>query len=700
MTLPAALAGTPRLDRWLRFDPGGWAEVFSGKVELGQGIHTALAQIVANTLGVGLDQVRMVAPSTARSPDEGVTSGSLSVQHSGAALRQVCTEARALYLARAADRLVTTARLEVERGVIRAEGRQTSYWELADAVLLDRDATGRPASEARPGRGAPRLDLPDKVFGRPRFIHDLRLPGMLHGRMVRLPSPGALLLEVDAAAVGAREDVVAVVRDGSLLGVLAASEAAAEAAASMLAAACRWEVPALLPDADDLTGWLRAQPVETQSVAEGTPPPSHGNQPPIARTLRQRFAKPYLAHASIGPSCALAQWSEKLMVWTHSQGIFNLRRDLALAFALPEAAVVVQHVEGSGCYGHNPADDVAFDAAWLARAAGGAPVRVQWSRADELGCAPFSPAMAVEIEADLDTAGDVLEWRHTIWSNGHGTRPGRGSSPALLGAWALAEPFERQTAVNASRASGGGAERNAAPSYAFPSWRVTNHRVLPMPLRSSAMRSLGALLNVFAAEQMVDQVALAAGQDPLAYRLHWAPDERARAVLSRAAAEAGWGDTLAEGIGRGIGFARYKNTGAYCAVVAEIEAGAEIRARRLTVACDVGLVVDPDGVANQMEGGAIQATSWALKEAVQFDREGVTSLDWEGYPILRFSEVPNVSVHIVASGAPSVGAGEASVGPTAASLANAVASALGVRVRELPLRAERIVAAMDEVGGR
>ena len=698
VTLPVALAGAPRLGQWLRVDPGGWIEVFSGKVEIGQGILTALAQIVATTLGVGLDQVRMVPANTDASPNEGVTSGSLSIQHSGAALRQVAKEARALYLARAAETLASDGALRVERGVIRGEAGQTSYWDLADGALLDREATGTPAAVATGGAGAARIDLADKIFGRPRFIHDLTLPALLHGRMVRLPSPEARLLAVDTAPVEALPDVTAVVRDGSLLGVLARSEGAVEHAAAVLAAACRWDIPASLPDADDLPAWLRAQPAETSLAAEGAPDRPRSNQPPVARTLRHRFDKPYLAHASIGPSCALAQWGERLHVWSHSQAIFNLRRDLALALALPEAAVTVQHVEGAGCYGHNPADDVAFDAAWLARAAGGRPVRVQWSRADELGCAPFGPAMSVEIEADLDAAGEVLDWRHTIWSNGHGTRPGRGSSPALLGAWAMAEPFERQSAVNAPLAAGGGAERNATPSYALPSWRWANHRVLPMPLRSSALRSLGALLNVFAAEQMIDEIAAAAGRDPLAWRILHAGDDRGRTVLERAAAEAGWGSELPEGMGRGIGFARYKNTGAFCAVVAEIEAAAEIRVRRLTVACDVGVAVDADGVANQMEGGAIQATSWVLKEEVRFDRAGVTSLDWDAYPILRFSEVPAVSVHIVPSTAPSLGAGEASVGPTAAAIGNAVAAAIGIRVKQLPLRADRVIAAFDEDG--
>ncbi|MGI4942950.1 MAG: molybdopterin cofactor-binding domain-containing protein, partial [Janthinobacterium lividum] len=690
--------GNPRLGTWLRVRPGGWVEVFSGKVELGQGILTALAQIVAGTLGLDAGQIRMVAAGTRRSPDEGVTSGSLSVQDSGAALRQVCTEARAIYRAAAAARMgVPAETLAIERGVF---GGRLSYWDLADDALLDRDATGLPQAAAGPGPGLARIDLPDKVFGRPRFIHDMLLPGLRHGRMVRPPGPGATLLTVPAAALPGG---VAVVRDGSLLGVVADTEREAEAAATALAAACRWTEPDGLPDAEALPTWLRRQPADTSHLAHGTRT-ADSNQPPVARTVRVEYAKPYLAHASIGPSCAIARWDGErddatLAVWSHTQSIFNLRRDLALALRIEPHRVSVQHVEGSGCYGHNPADDVAFDAAFLARHAGGRPVRVQWSRADELGWTPFSPAMAVAVEADLDAGGGIVDWRHTIWSNGHSTRPGRGTSPALLGAWSLDPPFERQPAINAARALGGGADRNAAPSYDLPSWSVTDHRVLSMPLRASAMRALGALLNVFAAEQMMDRLAGEAGADPLTYRLRHTSDPRARTVIELAARRGDWSAPLPEGMGRGIGYARYKNTSAYCAVVAEIEAAEVIRVRRLVIACDVGIVIDADGVANQMEGGAIQATSWVLKERVRFEAGRVTSTSWDEYPILTFSEAPAVSVHVVPSDAPSTGAGEGSVGPTAAAIANAVTAALGVPVRRMPLSPDHVVAAFDEQPG-
>jgi nicotinate dehydrogenase subunit B len=702
--LQGSLRINRRLSQWLRFAPDGKVDVFSGKVEIGQGILTALAQIAAEELDLRPDRIRMIAASTAYSPNEAVTSGSLSIQESGAALRQACAEARAIYLDAAAAQLdAAVDTLQVADGnIFSADGRSTSYWALADDALLEREASGRASVKCTAyrvvGTASPRLDLPPKIFGQAHFIHDLELPGMLHGRMLRPPSQSATLISVDERDAQACAGVLAVVRDGSLLGVLADTERHADAAIAKLSGRARWRESASLPDEDALSAWLKSQAADTTVVAGGSADPvGDGTLPAVARTIKAAYAKPYLAHASIAPSCALAQFDgRRLEVWTHSQGIFNLRHDLALAFGMEQDAIVVRHVESAGCYGHNGADDAAYDAARLARAAAGRPVRVQWTRADELGWAPFGPAMAVDLEADLDADGAVIGWRHAIWSNGHGTRPGRAATPALLGSWHTAQAFPQPIAVNAPAAAGGGAERNALPLYVFPAPHIVSHRVLAMPLRTSALRALGAFANVFAMESFIDELALATASDPIEFRSRHLQDPRARAVIERAVENSGWRDWQAqEGLGRGIGFARYKNSGAYCAVVAEIEAGAEIRVRRLTIAVDVGLAINPDGVANQIEGGAIQAVSWTLKEAVRFDRTRVTSDSWEAYPILRFSEVPAVTVDIMPSGQPAVGAGEASLGPTAAAIANAVCDALGVRVRTLPITAARIVALLE-----
>jgi CO/xanthine dehydrogenase Mo-binding subunit len=575
---------------------------------------------------------------------------------------------------------------------------RTSYWELGGLGLLDRDATAeappKPAPQRRiAGTAAGRIDIPDKVFGRPRFVQDLALPGALHGRILRPPSPGATLTALDEAEAKAVPGVVAVVRDGSFAGIVAETEVAAAAGLKALAGGAQWQAGEPLPDEAGLAAWVRSQPVETTAINVREPAVPLAT----ARTVARAYMRPYIAHASIAPSCAIAELTgDGLKVWTHSQGIFNLRTELAMVFPLPADKIVVQHAEGAGCYGHNGADDVALEAALLARAVEGRPVRLQWAREDEMAWAPVGACQAIDLEADLDAAGEIVAWRHDVWGNGHVSRPGRGKTPTLHAAWQLDRGFPRNPAVNPPVAAGGGSERNATPLYDFPAWRIANHRLLTMPIRTSSLRTLGAFANVFAIESFMDELAAERGEDPLAFRLRHLTDARARAVLEAAAMSAGWSARRKrEGAGHGLGFARYKNAGAYCAAVADVETDPDLRVRRLVLAVDVGEVINPDGVANQIEGGAIQATSWVLKEAVRFDRERITSDTWETYPILRFSEVPQVEVEILAHPeAKAMGAGEAAHGPVAGAIANAVYDALGVRVRELPLTRERIVAAM------
>ncbi|HYF16544.1 MAG TPA: molybdopterin cofactor-binding domain-containing protein [Ramlibacter sp.] len=707
MRTPAGRSGSlqanPRLSRWIAFGPGGVVRVSAGKVEIGQGILTALAQVVADELHVSVDRVHVGAACTGTHPDEGVTSGSLSVADSGRALRQVGAEVRSLLLAEAARRwTLPVGQLVLDEGRVRsADGRWATYGELAEGGLLERDAAGTdslgPAARRWVGASVPRADLPDKVFGRPRFIHDLAPPGLLHGRVLRPPHPGCRVLAADLDRVRALPGVLAAVQDGLQFGVVAERSVQADRALRELLAVVRFDAPARLPSQQDLPGWLLAAPAEQAVVAEHSAPAAEAS-----RTLRARYSRPFVAHASLAPSCALACWSDgRVQVWSHTQGIYNLRRDLALSFGCADEQVVVQHVEGAGCYGHNGADDVAWDAAWLARQLPGRTVRVLWTRQGEFTEEPLGPAGLVELEAGLDREGRIVEWRQQHWSPGHSNRPGRAATPTLYGSWFTAQAAPVLPAINVPLANGGGAQRNAVPGYDVPRLRVTSHRVLDAPLRSSALRSLGALLNVFATESFMDELAQAAGVDPVAFRLRHLTDERGRRVIERAVARAGWepGRSLGEGRGIGIGYARYKGTGAWCAVVAEVEVGAAVRVRRLVVAADLGLVVNPDGAANQLEGGAIQATSVALKEEVRFTPQGITSTDWESYPILRFSEVPAVHVDLVGSAEPSVGAGEASFGPTVAAIANAVHAALGVRVRDLPLTPERLLAELQAAPG-
>ena len=738
--LPRNLAANPLLSRWIEVRPDGTIEVRIGKVELGQGIVTALAQIAADELGVDLGAIRMM-PAGPDGPDEGITAGSLSIMDSGAALRIVAANVRARFAAVA--------------------GRPDfSYADLAASVPLDVPAD---AGVAVRGRGAfvgwdvPRLDLPDKIFGRPRYIHDLRMPGQWFGRVVRPPSPGARLLSVDLGpdgalvapaetpitttsvgdvgirgaiptgvaspstdgqstgaaapgpvAAGTHTDErpvqvtgghdnalskVRLVRDGSFLGVLGPDEAVVVRAAEIVRRAARWAERDLLPDETELEKFLRSGPHETIAVIDdGAEPPADD------RSLAASYSRPFLAHASMAPSCGIAMWTgpDRVDVWSHSQGIYPLGRAIAAVLGIDPARVRVQHVEGAGCYGHNGADDAAFDAVLLARAVPGTPVQVLWSRQDELAWAPLGSAMTADVQATLSADGRLSSWTYDLYSQGHTARPGYAGVPGLLAATFLEPAAMYPAAADPPAAAGYGSARNALPGYDLPRRRVTGHRLTSSPIRSSAMRALGAHFNVFAIESFMDEAAELSGADPLEFRLAHLGDRRGRRVLETAAEAAGWGRSRPDGTGLGLGYARYKERGAYCAVVAEAEAETNIRVRRIVIAVDVGQVINPDGVRNQIEGGAVQSASWTLTERVRFDRRRITSDTWETYPILRFSQTPAVHVTIVESaGDEPVGAGEAAQGPTAAAIANAVSAAVGVRVRDLPLTTDAVVAAIE-----
>ena len=699
--LPADLAANPVLARWLDFSRDGEVTIRTGKVEYGQGIWMALAQVAAEELQVALARVRVAPVSTATSPDEGVTSGSRSVQDSGSALRQACAQARDLLLAAAASKLgVSHAALAVADGQIRTADGPTglSYWTLAQPGMLDRPADvpvpARPPGEwSVAGRSAPRLDLPDKVTGRPRFLHDLILPGMAYGRIVRPPARAAGLTGLTDTDLGGE---AVLVRDGSFLGVVAPTDRAALRAAGRIARAARWQTTALLPDPRDLRGFMLAAPSEAQTVVDRAEGDAAGT---AARTLTAEFTRPFLAHASMAPSCAIARWDgDSVTVWSHSQGIFPLRGAIAAGLGMAAGQVTVHYVEGAGVYGQNGADDVAMDAVLLARAVPGRAVRVLWTREDEMCWAPLGPAMLARLSAGLDAGGRIVTWRQDVWSNGFIGRPTSGGEPRLLALTHLAGGVPMPPAPDGPPAGWMGATRNAVPGYDIPGLQVTRHRLLDMPIRTSSLRSLGAHLNVFAIESFMDELAAAAGADPVGFRLAHLTDSRARRVLTEAASMAGW-DTRGrrDGIGYGAGVARYKGVAGYCAAVAEVEADTDIRVRRLWLAVDVGRVINPDGVINQAEGGAVQSASWTLREQVRFDRDRITSAGWDSYPILRFTQTPEVMVRIMdAPGEPETGAGEVAQGPVAGAIGNAVADAVGVRVRDLPLTRERVAQAIQE----
>lgn len=700
MNQSASLAANPLISSWLTVQQDGTVILRVGKVELGQGIHTALTQIAIGELGLPPGKLVVAPPSTAGSPDEGFTAGSLSTQVSGAAVRAACATARRLFIETAAAKAGVPARsLSVIDGDIRTpEGEIVgSYGSLAGQVDLDFEAA-EPSQETD-GSAQPdlqRLDLPDKIFGRPRFIQDLELPGMLHARVIRPPLLRAVLREIPADACVSLAPSVQVVRDGNFLAVLSEREEAAAAAADALSQRVTWEPAEDLPDQSRLAAWLRAQPRETSVLANE----QKDGRKRDGTVVRASYSRGLLAHASIAASCALARFDGRVLeVWSHTQGIYPLRGAIAGAFGMDQSDVVVRHVEGAGCYGHNPADDAAFDAALLARRTGGRPVRVLWDRAAELGSGPLASAMTADVSAEIGADGSVGNWTYDVWSNGYTSRPGYAGNPGLLANGYRHGGRPLPASVDPGSEAGLGSGRNAVPPYTFGSACVATHRVLSMPIRTSAIRSLGAHFNVFAIESFMDELAAAAGADPLAFRLALLDDERARAVISAAAEGAGWGQRREAAAhadtGLGLGYARYKNAGAFCAAVAEVEATESVRVRRIVVAVDVGQVVNLDGVRNQIEGGAVQAVSWTLKEQVRFGRDGITSLNWNTYPILRFSETPQVDVVVInRPGLPVVGAGECAAGPVAGAIANGLCAAIGVRVRALPLTAENVVQAI------
>jgi nicotinate dehydrogenase subunit B len=700
--LPGSLQTNRKLDGWLRINADGTATVFTGKVELGQGILTALAQIAAEELDLPLTRIKMISGDTGQTPNEGQTAGSQSVENSGTALRMASAEVRAILIELAAKRLgVAADQLAITDGVIATpDGRKVGYGELAASVDLNREATAKatpkpPASHKIVGKSIQRFDIPAKVTGGTAFVQDLRLPGMVHGRVVRPPRYGSKLDSVDEAAAKAIKGVVAIVRDGSFLGVIAEREEQAIKARDALIKSAKWTPGPELPDPARIFEVIKSLPSKDATIGV--------KQGPVlasARVLEAVYTKPYMAHGSIGPSCAVAEFKDgKMTVWTHSQGVFPLRGELVKALKMPANAIRCVHAEGAGCYGHNGADDVAVDAALLARAAPGRPVRLQWMRDDEFKWEPYGPAMVMRAKAALDSDGKIADWEYELWSNSHSTRPQSTDGTNVLAAWYLAEPQKMGPPTSPPQPAGGG-DRNSIPLYDFPNQRVMHHFVQDMPIRVSALRTLGAYANVFALESFMDELAAAAGADPVAFRLAHMKDPRARAVIEAVAKKAAWKDgEKGDGTrGRGIGFSKYKNLACYVAVIADVEidrATGAVRVPRVFAAVDSGLIINPDGLSAQIEGGIVQSVSWTLKEEVRFDKNGILATDFATYPILTMPEAPKVAIELInRPNERPLGSGEGSQGPAVAAVANAFAHATGKRIRDLPFHPARVKAVL------
>jgi len=695
----AGLPPTQDLDAWLAIATDGHVTAFCGKVELGTGIETAITQLVAEELEVALGQVSLVMGDTERCPDQGPTVGSRTLQGAGPQIRQAAADARQTLLNMAAVRLgVPVVALAAKDGVVTGPGgRRVSYAELVgggrlDAKLATRGRLKPPAAMTVIGKPVPRVDLPGKVYGTHLYIQNLGVPRMLHGRVVRSPRAGATVAAVDASSIAALPGNVRVVGLGNFVGVVAEREEQAIAAAAALQVT--WQGGAELPGTQALPAALKAAPA-TERVAQANGD-VEAALATAARTLSAEYFVPFQMHASIGPSCAVADVRpDAATLWSATQSSFLTRASVATLLGLVPDQVRLIWVEGSGCYGHNGADDVTADAALLSQAVG-APVRAQWMRADEHGWEPKGPAMAMTVRGGLDARGRVIAWDSRVYSPTHSSRPSGAAPGSLLAGAELGLP--RSVGVV-------GADRNARPAYRFPNDRVRLSLLESAALRTSALRGLGSPQNTFATESFMDELAAVAGVDPIAFRLRHLQDPRAVAVLEEVAKLARWDPRpspqadRASGTGRGVAFVQYDNAGAYVGLVLEVRvdrASGKVRVERVYAAHDCGLVVNPDGVRNQIEGNVIQALSRALLEEVRFDRQAVTSLDWASYPILRFSDVPDeIAISLIdRRDQPSLGAGEPATSPVFAAVANAIFDATGARLRSIPFTPERVRAAL------
>jgi CO/xanthine dehydrogenase Mo-binding subunit len=638
-------------------------------------------------LDVPFERVSMVMGDTARTPDEGYTAGSKTIQVGGVALRKAAAEARQALLEMASSRLgVATDGLTIQNGLISGGGQSVSYGDLIGGqtfsrTISDQTPLKNPSQYTIVGQPIPRLDLPGKIFAQPSYVQDVRLQGMLHGRVLHPATIGATLANVDESSVAGIPDLVKVVRNGNFVGVVAQTEWGAIRAARQLKVDWTANAASTLPDQSQLAEWLRQQGAsDKQAVVKGDVDAALAS---AASVVRATYTQPYQNHASIGPSCAVADvQGSQATVYSSTQGVYPLRGAIAQLLGLPASSVQVIHAEGSGCYGHNGFDDVSGEAALLSQAVG-KPVRVQWMREDEHVWEPHGPAMLVEVRGAVDDQGRVSAWDYQVWTPTHSTRPGGFAANLLPGMLVNPPP-------PAAENSFVGGDRNAPSNYTFVNNRVTVHWLNSSPIRVSALRSLGAMANAFANESFMDELAYAAGVDPVQFRLDHLDDPRAIAVVQVAADRMGWQPHTqpnGSGTGRGIAFGRYENTEAYVATAAEVSVSDRIALHRIVVAHDCGLIINPDGLRNQIEGNVIQSASRALLEEVTFDTSKITSVDWRSYPILRFQDIPTIDIVLLDHpDQPAWGAGEPATMTTAPAIANAVFDATGNRLRSIPLK--------------
>ncbi len=695
----AKTVAVDQVDGFIAIDAKGAVTLYSGKVDLGTGVRTALAQIAAEELSVPFERVDVVQGDTALTPDQGITWGSLTIQAGGMQVRQACATARAALIEMAAKRLgAPKDALAIKDGRIAAKGgKAVSYGQLIGGKRFDLKVDAKapvksPASYTIVGKSVPRTDIPAKVIGTFTYMQDFRLPGMLQARVVRPPAMKAELVSFDDADAKKIPGYVATVRKGNFLAAVARGEWAAIRAAGAIKA--KWSDWAGLPDAAKLWDHVRATKAVKDEVFQKVGD-TDAAMKTGAKTLSAVYDFAIHTHGSIGPSCAVAEFKAgKLTVWTASQATHLLRKQLAKMLDLTPEDVRCIYIEGSGCYGRNGHEDAAADAALIAKELG-KPVRVQWSRADEHGWDPKGPPTLLEHKAALDDKGNVAAWESLVYIP---DRP-KGFEVTLVAAELSGLPKDS--------AFPGNIHQSLAIPYSFPNVKATARWLSETPFKPSWIRTPGRMQNTYANECFIDELAAAAGVDPLEFRRRNLKDPRGLELLERLTKLAEWkpksaaapaaGDVAK---GRGVSYIKYELVRTYVGVVADVTVdrkSGKIKVERFFVAHDCGQIINPDGLKNQIEGNVVQTVSRTLMEELKFSRSAVTSLDWESYPILTFPDVPDVVIDLIdRPNERPWGAGEPAAAVVPSAIANAVFDAVGVRLRSVPFTPEKVLAALKK----
>ncbi len=707
-TVPAAkIVAKDQVDAFLVMHRDGRVEVYVGKVDLGTGTRTALSQIAAEELDVPFSRITMHMGDTGTTPDQWLTGANLTIQQGGGELRRACGTARAALLGRAAERLkVAATDLVVADGVVRVRqdaSKSVTYGELIgdgrfELKINDKIQLKAPADYKVIGKSIARVDIPDKVTGKFEFVQDVRVPGMLHARVIRPDDIGANLLAFDDSAARKVRGYVQTVRKGNFLAVLASDEWSAIKAAREVSV--NWGAAQLLPEQSTVFQTWRQRHVAKEEATQKAGDIAAGLSA-SAKRIKASYEFAVQTHASLGPSCAVADFKDgKLLVWSASQATHSMMDELAGITGVPRNSIRLVYCEGSGCYGRNGHEDATADAALLATLVG-KPVRVQWMRDDETARAPKSPPRAMDFEAGLDAQGNVIAWKgdfHIALNHIAAFKP-------------LDFPLLAATDIGQSKPGNwvGFLFQNAGQPYPFPNVAVNTRHISEAFFRSSHLRSPGRIENSFANESFMDELAFAAKADPAEYRLRVLKDPRGLEALRAVLKKSGWqtrvGHNAAGGAGdvlkgRGVSYVRYNNATTYVAAVAEVEVQrktGEVRVTRVCVSHDCGQIINPDGLINQIEGGVIQTVSRTLMEQVNWTRARVTSVDWASYPILRFHDAPKVEVVLIDRPTEQPwGAGEPTPTAIPAAVANAIFDATGARLRSVPITPEKVKAAMAQ----